>query len=249
MDNAAIIELWLVDLERCAPALAALERDTPRLADADRERAAQLAHERERRHRLAAYTALRVLLERRAGAGVRGAPLLRAPGGKPGLAGGSIEYSLSHTDGLALIGMGAGCGAIGVDLERARPVRMSPRARGEICAIAAGLGGGLRTGPGRAFLQAWARLEAFAKARGRGVARTLADMGQRGHGGRLQPVPPARLEATARRVAREAGLAVRDLHLGPGLHAALAAPRGARHAVPRAFPSDLAGITSLIERR
>ena len=38
--------------------------------------------------------------------------------------------------------------------------------------------------------KAWVRVEAFAKARGLGLARTLADLGQRGHG-RLRARTPA----------------------------------------------------------
>jgi 4'-phosphopantetheinyl transferase len=246
----AMIELWLVDLEACSAALEALERDTPRLADDDRDRAGAVADARERRHRLAAYTALRVLLERAAGPGVRGKPLPRAPGGKPGLGESGVDYSLSHTQGLALVGVSRGTGSIGVDLERARPVKMSPRAYTEICAIGAGLGGRLLPGPGtdRAFLQAWARLEAFSKARGRGLARTLTDLGQRGTG-RLRQLPPGQIEAAARRLALDAGFSVRDLGLPPGLHGALAAPRGVPPARPRAFPSDRPGIERLLEQR
>ena len=51
------IELWLVDLVRCAPALDELERATPRLADDDRERAGALVGGNIRRERIAAYTA------------------------------------------------------------------------------------------------------------------------------------------------------------------------------------------------
>jgi 4'-phosphopantetheinyl transferase len=125
-------ELWLVDLEAAAPALEALERDLPRLSGDDRARALRPNDARERRHRLAAYTGLRIVLERVEGAEVRGQRFVRGPGGKPGLpAGGATVFSLSHTDGLALIGVARG-GTIGVDLERTRTLRMSSRRREEI---------------------------------------------------------------------------------------------------------------------
>jgi len=242
------IELWLVDLEACATALEALERDTPRLADDDRERADTIGDPRERRHRLAAYTALRVLLERMVGAGVRGRPLVRSPGGKPRLGEGGVEFSLSHTEGLALIGVTRGL-PIGVDLEKARPVKMSARRQGEICAIGAGLGDRLLPSPGtdRAFLQAWARMEAFTKARARGLAQTLTDVGMRGKGRRR--VPLDQLQVAARRLACDAGLTVRDVGLPPGLYGALAAPRATPSARARALPADRAGLERLLTQQ
>ena len=97
---------------------------------------------------------------------------------------------------------------------------MSTRRLAEIVALGAGLGDKPlpRLGAERAFLQAWARLEAFAKARGVGLAQTLTDAGLRGKG-RAQ-VPPAQVEAAARRLAGEAGLAVHDVRLLPGLFGA-----------------------------
>ncbi len=82
-------ELWLVDLEAAAPALEALERDLPRLSGDDRARALRPNDARERRHRLVAYMGLRVVLERVAGAEVRGQRFVRGPGGKPHLGAGA----------------------------------------------------------------------------------------------------------------------------------------------------------------
>lgn len=236
-----IIELWLVDLEQCAAGLEALERDAPRLADDDRDRAGAIGDLRERRHRLTAYTALRVLLERVVGAGVRGRPFVRGPGGKPRIEEGGAEFSVSHTQGLALIGVTRAL-PIGVDLEKARVVRMAPRRHGEILAAGVGLGDKPLPdlGTDRAFLQAWARLEAFTKARGRALALTLADLDLRGKG--RQQVPLTHVGSAARRLAREAGLMVRDVKLPPGLHGAVAAPRGARLARVRLFPTEPAGL-------
>ena len=112
-------ELWLVDLEAAAPALEALERDLPRLSGDDRARALRPNDARERRHRLVAYMGLRVVLERVAGAEVRGQRFVRGAGGKPRLGAGRTGFSLSHTEGLALIGV-VRAGAIGVDLEMTR---------------------------------------------------------------------------------------------------------------------------------
>ncbi len=69
---AKVAEVWLVDLARSAAALEGLEQEAPRLGA--RERAAILARKDAavRQTRLMAHVALRVLLERALGTGVRG---------------------------------------------------------------------------------------------------------------------------------------------------------------------------------
>ena len=82
-------------------------------------------------------------------------------------------------------------------------------------------------GAERAFLQAWARLEAFAKARGSGLAWVfLVELGLRGKGP-VQPPPLPQVRSAARRLVGAAGLLVCDVRLLPGFHGAVAAPRGA----------------------
>jgi 4'-phosphopantetheinyl transferase len=249
-DPVTGIELWLVDLDRCACVLELAERDVPRLSGADRERVEALSDPRERRRRLAAYTALRVLLERVAGPAVRGEPFVRGAGSKPRLAGASAEFNLSHTEGHALIAVSCAAGPLGVDLEKARPAKMAPRRLAQI--VAAGEGLGARPlpdlGAERAFVQAWARLEAFAKARGSGLARALIDLGLRGRG-RALPPPLAHVRAAATRLAGEAGLVVCDVRVPAGFHGAVAAPRGVQ--VPRVamFPARRAEIDGLLALR
>lgn len=248
-DPEAGIELWLVDLDRCAEALELAERDVPRLSGDDRERARALSDPRERRRRLAAYTALRVLIERVAGSAARGEPFVRGAGAKPRLASSSAEFNLSHADGHALIAVSAAAGSLGVDLEKVRLAKMAPRRLAEIVAAGEGLGDKPLSGLGdeRAFLQAWARLEAFAKARGSGLARTLVDLGLRGRG-RAQPPPLPQVRTAARRLADAAGLLVCDVRLLPGFRGAVAVPRGAH--VPRVatFPAQLEEIDRLVRR-
>jgi phosphopantetheinyl transferase len=242
------IELWLVDLSQCAPALEALERDTPRLAHDDRDRAQAIADPRERSHRFAAYAALRVLLERCAGSAVRGQRFVRVGGLKPRLGDAGVEFNLSHAEGLALIGVSRAL-PLGVDLEKVRPAKMSPRRLSEIIAIGAGLGGKLHPSLGveRTFIQAWARLEAFSKARGRGLAQTLTDLGLRGPGRRQVPPTLAVLEDAAHRLARKASLTVHDVRLPLAFHGAIAAPRGAQVQGVRSFPADRAQIDQLLD--
>lgn len=247
MPTRSDIEIWLVDLEKSAQALETLEKDTPRLAADECRRANAIGDLRERRHRLATYTALRIVLERVAGNGVRGLPFARHRGGKPRLDLGGAEFSLAHIDGLALIGVSSKL-PLGVDLERMRPVKTTSRRLAEISAIGAGLSDKpLPTlGTERTFLQAWARLEAFAKARGRGLAQTLTDVGLRGRERRTFSL--IELEARARKIANDARIAVHDVKLSPTLHGAVGAPLGVRPMRARAFPTDYAGIVRLLAK-
>jgi 4'-phosphopantetheinyl transferase len=240
-----LAELWLVDLASSAPALEALERRTPRLAADDRARARRLVDPAARRHRQAAYIALRILLERAAGPRVRGARFQRSPGGKPRLAIGNATFSLSHAGGLALIGIARGR-PIGVDLERARAVRMASRRREEILAVGSGLadepaGEAASTA---AVLQAWCRIEAFAKAQGRGLDAVLRDLGLRKRSGR--ELAPASIAAAAARLARLARLGVSSVKLPPNLYAAIALRRGVRPPALRRFPTGVRTILRLL---
>ena len=239
------MELWLVDLEAAMPALEALERDVPRLSVEDRNRAEQPSDVRERRHRLTAYMALRVVLERAGGPDVRGQRFVRSPGGKPRLGAAGPDFSLSHTGSLALIGV-APSQAIGVDFEAVRALAMSPRRRQEIVAVGAGLA--VRpmddAGSDAAVLQAWCRLEACAKAKGQGIARLLRELGLRETRGRQ--LAAADVAAAARQLVQDAGLMVRDVKLPPGLHGAVAhAGLGAAPRVRR-FPAGRRAIARLL---
>lgn len=247
MQTSSVVELWLVDIERCAEALQVLEGDTPRLTPDEYERANAISDPRERHQRLVTYTALRILLERISGPSVRGRPFQRSAGGKPRLDPGGAEFSLSHIDGLALIGVSPTL-PLGVDLERVRPVRMRAHRLAEISAVGAGLSDKplplAAVGADRIFLQAWARLEAFGKASGRGLAQTLADVGVRDRERRRLSL--TELEVRARCVAYEAGITVHDVKLSPTLHAAAGVPRGVHAVRARAFPADRARIAHLL---
>ena len=245
---SAMIELWLVDVDRAAPALEACEQAEPRLSSDDRARARRLNDPTERRRRLAAYIALRIAIERIAGPHVRGIAFVRSPGGKPRLADDEAVFSLAHSEGMALLGV-ARHGDIGIDLEHKRPVRVAQFRRPRIVAAGLGLGGAtLRSDGDEAFLQAWSRLEAFAKATGCGVARLLAEVGVRGDTG-CAPASAVRVEAAARRLAKEGGLAVHDLELRRDLYAAVAMEEATAVPPVRSFPHETSGIERLLSSR
>ncbi len=247
-DTLRAPELWCVDLAAAGSALREMERRTPRLSDWDRQNAATMGDRDAAAQWLAAHAALRLLLERAAGARWRGMAFARQPNVRPHLEGAPVAFSLSHVAGLALIGLAPG-GDIGVDVERARPVRVRAPRRGAIEAAGAALDMGRPLpddGDDAAFLQAWVRLEAFAKAQGCGIGRLLTQLGMAG-GRAVAPEAMRERVAAARTLAR-AG-AVHDLDLGPGLFAAVAlAPELAVPQV-RWLPSKLDGLESLLSRR
>jgi len=238
-------ELWLVDAEAAAPALEALERELPRLTAQDREHARRLREPHARRQRLAIYAALRIALERVGGPQVRHQRIIRPIGGRPRLEVSGPAFSLSHTGGLALIGV-TQSPTIGVDLEATRSIRMSRRRREEILAAGAGfIGKPALDDPESepAVLQAWCRLEACAKARGSGVAALLGELGLRDRRGRQLPL--AGVAEAARRLVRDAHLTVADVRLPPGLHGAVAG-EGSLPARARRFPLHLRAIARLL---
>lgn len=195
--NAAA-KIWLVDLGRSARDLLEIERDVPRLSDDDAVRAERhdsapvgaviagssaacsplsaIPHQRR-----ATYIALRLVLERAFGSAVRRVPFDRSASGRPSLAGLSGDFSLSHVNGYALVAT-VRTGSVGVDCERPRPVRMSPYRRSRIEAAARHLAPrqSISDDDDVRFLNAWVRLEAFAKARQIGLGRVLTAIGAMG---------------------------------------------------------------------
>ena len=189
---------------------------------------------REQRRRLAAYTAL----SRPARA--RGRPRRARPAARCALRAASRGSARRRRlQPVPHGGAGAdrrdrGAGSIGVDLERTRPVKMSPRRSAEIIALGAGLGDtppagtSAPTAPSCRRGRAWRPSARPADGDWRARSPISGSAGRGGCG-----LPPARLEAAARRLASDAGFSVRDLGLPPGLHGALAAPRGAARAPAR----------------
>lgn len=232
----AEIELWLVDLERASTSLEALEADTPRLSEADHQRFAAMQNVDASRERRAAHIALRVLLERKCGPGVRQAPFARNAAGKPSLPSGYGSFSLAHTRGVALAAL-ADDGAIGVDIERARTVRMPARRRGPIeeAAVVWARGAPLNgTTADARFLNAWVRLEARAKALGTGVGPVLEEL------------RPGRMEALSSSLSdRQPGPVTHDLAVGEDLFAAVALAPGRTPPVLKRLPFSADAIVAL----
>lgn len=158
------VHVWRADLTS-HPA-AALEL----LSDDERARAAHALDERRRLHWVNARAALRELLGRYLQLDPRELRLTASPNGKPSLPGSRPFFSLSHSGPTALIAVGQD-GAIGVDLELARPsfneVAIARRLLGPAQARRlAALEPTLRS---LQFRRAWVRHEAAVKCTGRGL--------------------------------------------------------------------------------
>jgi 4'-phosphopantetheinyl transferase len=102
-------------------------------------------------------------------------PLALGPHGKPHLRSREIEFNLSHTRGVILIGMARGA-ELGVDVEQLRPTRRLEALIREVFATEE-----QRRFQGLAeaeqqdmFLRGWTLKEAFVKATGRGIAAGLS---------------------------------------------------------------------------
>jgi len=231
-------ELWRVDLEKAGAALESMERDVPRLSGDELRRLGVIVSEDVRRERRLTYVALRILLERRIGPAARQADFARSPSGKPALADGAVAFSLAHTQGLALIALGAD--PIGVDVERVRDVRIPEDRRGPIEneAVALAVGAPL---PGRdadqRFLAAWVRIEAAAKAWGTGV------------GPALERLRPERLQSRRETGAQDAAarpIVVHDVVVADGVFAAIALAPGETPPPLRALPEHASAIAALL---
>jgi 4'-phosphopantetheinyl transferase len=217
--SAALIDIRLVDLDLLGPQLDEIDRHLNLLSDEERSWPESAVPEQSRRRR-AARLALRLLLLQAGATGARGAPLQLDRHGKPELSGSAMAFNVSHSGGLALIAL-AREGPIGIDLEAPRRVALGPARQALIEAAGAVLG---TPAPASelGFLDAWTRLEAFAKARGSGIGALLTELGITARG--VRNLSAARAAARAGEVLAASELAVAPLAL-PGSHAgAVCAP-------------------------
>ena len=231
-------EVWFARIDTLAEVLAELELRDPLCP------AAELAAFDP--FRRAARQLLRRLIARMFGRSFAGVPFTAGPHGKPCIPGLRGDFNLSHTGsletgGFALIGL-CPAGSIGVDLEQVRSVRLDDRRRAMIAeaAIRAASGAELPADDEARILQAWVRLEAWGKAEGRGIGRTLTNFGIWGR------------EAGASSASNQAGdpaLVVFDVDAGPGLWGAVAVPRGYRRPQLRTIPGDPVAARLLLDEQ
>ncbi|MGE8943263.1 4'-phosphopantetheinyl transferase family protein [Leptospira interrogans] len=243
-----LLDVWLVDLHRCASALHALELASPRLSDDENVRAQTKGDDggNWRAQRIA----LRILLERYVGPEVRGKAFATGAKGKPQLAGSSdIHFSVSDCGPFALLAIARG-GAIGVDIERPRALRLS-NARRTAIVTAAGVvqSGNWPSGvrgdadDDTTVLQAWVRLEAWAKARSTGIGALLSDLGIWGSAcATTTGISPG---ARAMEILRLERTEITDLALPHRLQGALACALSHGPIDVRDFPAEMEALTAL----
>jgi len=189
------VHVWSVELDRgdgaVTPLLACLAPD-------ERERAARFYFESDRRRFTVARATLRAILGRYLAREPETLAFAYGPHGKPTLAAGcgdgALRFNLSHSHGVALIGI-TRQRDIGVDVERIRCIP-DLEALAERC-FAAGETAALRrlttAQRAEAFFRCWTRKEAYLKALGDGLARPLDAFEVS-----LLPNEPARLLSVAR---------------------------------------------------
>ena len=165
------IYVWTVPL---VVAPAELARLGGLLSDPERERAARYLHAPSREQFTIARARLRLLLSRYLGTDPERVEFGTSNTGKPTLPGTGLSFNVSHTQGLALIAVSAGC-EVGVDVERVRPQPthldmamryFTPNESQRLNALPP-------SESERAFFHVWTRKEAFLKATGLGLSHGL----------------------------------------------------------------------------
>jgi 4'-phosphopantetheinyl transferase len=156
------VDIWRIEL-------LARPEDRSLLSDSEQDRARRYVRPVDGERFVARRAAVRQILARYLNVVPAGISFAEIEGHRPRLAtrgGSDLAFSWSHSAGVALLAVAASRGAIGVDLEAARPLSQPAalQAALRVC--------GPRTD--RQLLQAWTRVEALLKAAGIGLA-ALAD--------------------------------------------------------------------------
>ncbi len=216
------IELWLLDRDAHAATLAGIEVGRQLLPSAERERAATKIDRADATRWLNGRIALRLLLERRVGARAARTPFLVNSSGRPVIAGCELDFSLSDSGSMLMIAMSR-VGRIGVDSETIRSLKMAPVRVARLVAASNGLvGGRSRQLTDGNVVEAWTRIEAYAKATATSLAGCLSSLGTAGHIG--HPTTIGELYEHAERMRIASGVSVHDLALPDGLVGAVVLP-------------------------
>jgi 4'-phosphopantetheinyl transferase len=167
---AASVSLWCAPLAACEDLLA---RVGPWLSPAENARAARFSREDLRRRYIIGRALLRSFLGHSLALPPGAVPIVRGPRGRPrleGLAG--IDFNVSHTRDMSLIGILRGDARIGVDIERAdRDVGADRLARRVLAPSERETIAPLEPDERRQrFLRYWTCKEAMSKATGDGIA-------------------------------------------------------------------------------
>jgi len=160
------VDAYLFRVAYLPPRAASLDA----LPEQERRLASRMASPPRRESFVAARCILRAELGRRLGCRAAEVPILRPCDGKPRLAYGGIEFSLSHAGGWIALALSAD-GAVGVDVEPLRRLAGMREIASEFFPQEARAGLAAAS-PGErpvVFLRWWTRIEAAVKASGRGL--------------------------------------------------------------------------------
>jgi 4'-phosphopantetheinyl transferase len=211
---AVDVAVWRIELGDAATA-ARLARW---LVPAERAHGARFALPAHRRAFETTRGALRLLLGRHLDRDPRAVPLAFSTRGKPYVTDAALAFNVSHTDGLALVATTAGT-RVGIDVERVRgDVDVASIVRRFFAPSETAAFRRIPPADRRdAFFACWVRKEAYVKARGDGLARSLDDfevaVGRPGGRG---------LRADARDRHAPLHWSLHDLHVRTGFAAAIA---------------------------
>ncbi|MFZ2490363.1 MAG: 4'-phosphopantetheinyl transferase superfamily protein [Thermoanaerobaculia bacterium] len=170
--SADRVDLWVVPVP-ALPFDAVLPQVARRLSADEIEAAHRFVAERHRVLHAVSHAALRSLIAGYLGSGELDLEIERGEHGRPELRGRPLRFNLSHTDGIAIVGIAA-TADVGVDVERAdksRPVDRLARAvftPAELDAF---------DGTPETFFTRWTLKEAYAKARGAGLTLGFRSFG------------------------------------------------------------------------
>jgi 4'-phosphopantetheinyl transferase len=172
---AANVSLWWAGLEASDQAFARL---SSWLAAVEHARAARFGRESLRRRYIVGRASLRWVLARALGMAPDAVPIVRGPRGRPRLDRETdLDFNISHTEGVALIGIARGV-RIGVDVERAdRDVHADGLARKFLTVAEQATLAPLDAPARRArFLRYWTCKEAMSKATGDGLSAPFREL-------------------------------------------------------------------------
>jgi hypothetical protein len=234
---AASASLWLIDRVAMAADIEGEERCRPRLSQADLARAAGMVGVDVSRAWRVGRIGLRIVLEHlmavapdgaerigvRRAAQFRQRPFSLTAHGEPSLPDCPLVFSQSDAGRHLLIGVSPKPSRIGVDLEQPRTLTMSAARQARVRAAGQRLAGNNpTTSVVPDLLQAWTRIEAFAKARGPSLARVLTELSLIGT--TVLDIEAVNRANTA--LVAQCGLQIHDLPLPDGLIGAMALPTG-----------------------
>jgi 4'-phosphopantetheinyl transferase len=143
------------------------------LSDAERDRARRMRLPAVRRDFVLSHYATREVLARYTAMAPAALEFRRGPHGKPRAAG-PVEFSLSHTDGLALIAVSAV--DVGVDVEIIRETPLADRLISRCLTAAEQAAVARADDKTTAFLRYWTAKESYAKGLGIGLAEPLENL-------------------------------------------------------------------------